>query len=661
MIESLSELNSNKIYAYLQSEDIIYSLNKNNLIGRNNNCNIVLNHPSIENEHAKIEIIDNDIFLIDLNSVNGTYLNNIKLEGNKLVKLKNKDSIKFGNYENNYVLQLNIDNNLSIELQNSNINNDNNNLISYFNNDPSINIKDNKISLVNDENYQYAKINHFNKNINNNNNNNNNKLKQNENEDNNNIINKNNLNQLRFNTFDLNSSNERVNINNNNNDFQNNKNPIKEDFQIEENILNSNNNLNNNKINSIIQEENSEDEISTIKENNNNNNNKNIENSQFNLLEQTHKKNKILDKKLKEKIIEFQNLSNLYSQLNEKYNQLNSKHNSLMIYASELQNKNDFLTLNLKEKEIILKNFEDSELNKVIIEKNILINHLQEENEIYKNELLTIKKGLLDNNDNNSNLSDNLNNLINDYLKQIIKYKQIINKYIAFETECTKKWNELIMANTQLKEKLESIDRNWNEDIKKFNDIIQNTDMRLNSALSQVPNNYGNFNIKKEEAAKFLVEQMNIYIQEKSNLLRENSELNKKLNLLSIENYQLKDEILKNELNNKNNDVNVLRNRIEELEDIIKQKDLINDPNKNIDYENIILKYNWEIKEKNILIEDFKNKIEEFKKNNNNLINFNDRDVINSMSKTLKEKDDLILNLKNQIINMNSKNNNTLN
>ena len=658
MIESLSELNPNKIYAYLQSEDIIYSLNKNNLIGRNNNCNIVLNHQSIENEHAKIEIIDNDIFLIDLNSVNGTYLNNIKIEGNKLVKLKNKDVIKFGNYENNYVLQLNIDNNLSIELQNSNINNDNNNLISYYNNDPSINIKDNKISLVNDENYQYAKINHFNKNINNNNN----KLKQNENEDNNNNnnINKNNLNQLRFNTFDLNSSNERVNINNNNNDFQNNKNPIKEDFQIEENILNSNNNLNNNKINSIIQEENSEDEISTIKENNNNNN-KNIENSQFNLLEQTHKKNKILDKKLKEKIIEFQNLSNLYSQLNEKYNQLNSKHNSLMIYASELQNKNDFLTLNLKEKEIILKNFEDSELNKVIIEKNILINHLQEENEIYKNELLTIKKGLLDNNDNNSNLSDNLNNLINDYLKQIIKYKQIINKYIAFETECTKKWNELIMANTHLKEKLESIDRNWNEDIKKFNDIIQNTDMRLNSALSQVPNNYGNFNIKKEEAAKFLVEQMNIYIQEKSNLLRENSELNKKLNLLSIENYQLKDEILKNELNNKNNDVNVLRNRIEELEDIIKQKDLINDPNKNLDYENIILKYNWEIKEKNILIEEFKNKIEEFKKNNNNLINFNDRDVINSMSKTLKEKDDLILNLKNQIINMKSQNNNTLN
>ena len=43
MIEWLSELNSNKIY--LQSEDIINILNKNNFIGRNNNCNIVLNHP----------------------------------------------------------------------------------------------------------------------------------------------------------------------------------------------------------------------------------------------------------------------------------------------------------------------------------------------------------------------------------------------------------------------------------------------------------------------------------------------------------------------------------------------------------------------------------------------------------------------------------------
>ena len=32
--------------------------------------------------------------------------------------------------------------------------NDNNNLISYLNNNPSINIKDNKISFINYENYQ---------------------------------------------------------------------------------------------------------------------------------------------------------------------------------------------------------------------------------------------------------------------------------------------------------------------------------------------------------------------------------------------------------------------------------------------------------------------------------------------------------------------------
>ena len=42
------------------------------------------------------------IFFIDLNTVNGTYLNNVKTERNKLIKLKNKDNIKFGNYENIY-------------------------------------------------------------------------------------------------------------------------------------------------------------------------------------------------------------------------------------------------------------------------------------------------------------------------------------------------------------------------------------------------------------------------------------------------------------------------------------------------------------------------------------------------------------------------------
>ena len=57
LMESLSEQNQERIYGYLKSEDLIYKLdNITNIIGRDTNCTIVLNHPSISKQHAKIEI-----------------------------------------------------------------------------------------------------------------------------------------------------------------------------------------------------------------------------------------------------------------------------------------------------------------------------------------------------------------------------------------------------------------------------------------------------------------------------------------------------------------------------------------------------------------------------------------------------------------------------
>ena len=87
--------------------------------------------------------------------------------------------------------------------------------------------------------------------------------------------------------------------------------------------------------------------------------------------------------------------------------------------------------------------------------------------------------------------------------------------------------------------------KEWQNDIDKYNSIIEVNDKRMSCALAQLPKTFDKFNIKKEEAAKFLVEQMNIYIKEKANLLKENSELNKKATDLSFENEKLKDEILK--------------------------------------------------------------------------------------------------------------------
>ena len=215
------------------------------------------------------------------------------------------------------------------------------------------------------------------------------------------------------------------------------------------------------------------------------------------MYKEIYEKNSGLEKKLKEKRNELQNLSSLYEQLNDKYNKLNARHNALMIYASDIQKKNDILELNYKEAKTQILNYDSQDITKIIKEKEKMISHLQEENNIYKNELSKIKNSLI--NPNNPKINDNLTVLMNDYLRQITKYKQIIAKYIAYETECSKKWNELILSNETLNNKCNELKRNWDEDIKKFNNIIKSLDIRLQSSLSNISKGFGPFNIQKKK------------------------------------------------------------------------------------------------------------------------------------------------------------------
>ena len=166
---------------------------------------------------------------------------------------------------------------------------------------------------------------------------------------------------------------------------------------------------------------------------------------------------------------------------------------------------------------------------------------------------------------------------------------------------------------------------------------------------------YCKFNIKKEEAAKFLVEQMNIYIKEKANLLKENSTLNKKITDLSFENEKLKDEILKNELKLSNNDNKELLNKIDELEDLIRKYKETYSAEKIIDYESMIVRMDLQIKEKENLINEYKSKLDNVMKNQN-FLNFDDREIVNSVSQALKEKDNVIKNLKDKLIDISSGN-----
>lgn len=74
------------------NEHVDYKLEKGTTtIGRHSDNDIVINHPSVSNRHARLNHEDN-YFLTDLRSSNGTFIN-----GNKILhsKLADGDAINF--------------------------------------------------------------------------------------------------------------------------------------------------------------------------------------------------------------------------------------------------------------------------------------------------------------------------------------------------------------------------------------------------------------------------------------------------------------------------------------------------------------------------------------------------------------------------------------
>ena len=63
-------------------------------MGRKDNNSIVLSDQHVSGNHAKIVVRNDSLFIEDLNSTNGTYLNEKKISGK--MKLANKDEIKIG-------------------------------------------------------------------------------------------------------------------------------------------------------------------------------------------------------------------------------------------------------------------------------------------------------------------------------------------------------------------------------------------------------------------------------------------------------------------------------------------------------------------------------------------------------------------------------------
>lgn len=73
--------------------DSVIPLKQVSTIGRDAANDIVINDPHVSSEHARIEIKGEKIFLIDLDSTNGTYVNGKKIRGKQQITLGDEINI----------------------------------------------------------------------------------------------------------------------------------------------------------------------------------------------------------------------------------------------------------------------------------------------------------------------------------------------------------------------------------------------------------------------------------------------------------------------------------------------------------------------------------------------------------------------------------------
>ena len=565
------------LFGILKTKKEVYKLNKERIsIGRNRLSQIVINNNTISKDHAIIEFDeDNNAIIKDLNSSNGTYVNGQRLKVMPM-RLKTGDKITFGKYDMEFTFEaLNTNGDSKTEgdfnnyMINGNTFNNMNNLSSVENNRV---IFDKKINLVNENEISFARMNHF---------------------------------QTNNKTLTKNSNNLKIEDNNNN--------------YMENEINNYNENNDNNNNEKILQNKIDELEKKILE----------IENEK----EELNKKNMELTDDFNKKLGELKKMTNLFDELNEEYSKLNAKHNALMVYASDIQKKLDLSNIELSQ--IKNKCHGNEDTDKIINEKENIIAILQNEVNYYKK--LCGKNNNFNYNafpQNDFNINHKLDSLIDKYISENKKLKQQNDTYKKKLKNYQKK--ELINKNIDFGQ----FEIQINYQIDNFNSIIKDYNDRLNESLNKISELFEDS--KKEEAAKYLVEQINNYMQENQRLISENAKLNTQIaeyqaQLNSLSNINVNKIINNNNFDenseeNNNDEIEELRNKVDELENLISKLNVIGgvdkmnednfNSNNNLNIRDAFVNAMTELKKKDQIINELQNKIKDSINNNGNNFDF---------------------------------------
>lgn len=77
--------------------DRIFIDNNQFIIGRDSGVSFRINEHAVSKKHAQVSCVDGQYYIKDLNSSNGTFLNNVKLEAHKDIPISDGSRVTFGN------------------------------------------------------------------------------------------------------------------------------------------------------------------------------------------------------------------------------------------------------------------------------------------------------------------------------------------------------------------------------------------------------------------------------------------------------------------------------------------------------------------------------------------------------------------------------------
>ncbi|EAR83937.2 FHA domain protein (macronuclear) [Tetrahymena thermophila SB210] len=596
-----------------QTNGQIYQLSKKiNIIGRANSCHIIVKHASASKEHCLIEFDEkNSAFLKDLESLNGTYLNDQRLKNGQSVQIFDQDVIQVGQDQNKFIFFQSKANQAALQQKSQNIGEQ------VLRDEIPRKDKDFKISVVD---YSF-RDNSFSKQPQ----------------------------QQQKKSYSVNQVGSSYNNNNNSNNlgstqFAN---------QSYQHIHQESQQLGNFTPNSYNIKQQKLDKLEGVKQE--------LYNQNIDL------NDKLLQRE--EQIIRLENeiklLRNENDAVVEENDKLKAKQKALQLYSSELQKQIDLLNEEVKQKNIQFADLSEQDWTRKLQENNVEIKNLRQLLTQKDAEVQQLKKNISTYFQNTRDIQQNNTTLFLEHqAKELAACKKQVLEYENRNNECSRRWTSLLQENSDKDDKIKGLKLQLSRQIETMQTLYSDFDRKINeynTKLQRVFDEHEDIGDKQRDAAEFLVQQVAFMQEERKNLAVENENLHTQIQELISEVEKMKQELenyavlfdvsvmdLSSNKANQGNIISKLKNRIDEFEDLINETKQKESVGKLIELQDLFEEIEKKLDRERIINDELNKQLKTLQLTNKSE-SINEQNCIDFFSNLLDEKDKKIQILANQV------------